>query len=192
MIASPSTITGSIGIFSIIHTVENLLDSIGVHTDGVTTSPIAGMSITKKLPVEFSELIQLNIENCYNKFIALVAESRNKTWDEIENLAQGHVWIGSDAINQGLVDQLGDFDDAVNQAAQLANIDQYQLNWYVNEPNLINMLLTQINAAVSAFLPTPINQIAQLMKKDIGLGLLDPQNYYAACINCAQIWDSNT
>ncbi|AIN47362.1 signal peptide peptidase SppA [Candidatus Palibaumannia cicadellinicola] len=184
IIASPSTITGSIGIFGIIHTIENLLDRIGVHTDGVTTSPIAGMSITQKLPVEFSQIMQLNVENGYKKFITLVAESRNKTMDEIEKIAQGHVWIGSDAINKGLVDKLGDFDDAVNKAAELANIEQYQLNWYLNEPNFMNMLLTQINAAVLAVLPNTISEIAQLMNKDAALGFVDPQNCYALCINC--------
>ncbi|AKZ65982.1 Protease IV [Candidatus Palibaumannia cicadellinicola] len=184
IIASKSTITGSIGIFGFIHTLENFLDSIGIHTDGVATSPIANRSITKKLPIELSKIMQLTVENGYNKFIQLVAESRHKTLDEIENIAQGHVWIGSDAINKGLVDKLGDFDDAVNKAAELANIENYQLNWYINQPSIINIVLNQINVENYNFIPKPIINILNFINQNGGIGLFDAQNRYAFCLNC--------
>lgn len=115
IIASPSTLTGSIGIFGVINTYQDTLGSIGVHTDGVATSPLADLAVTKALPPEFAQMMQLNIENGYKRFIGLVADSRKMTPEQVDKIAQGHVWTGSDAKTNGLVDQLGDFDDAVKK-----------------------------------------------------------------------------
>lgn len=94
IVANPSTLTGSIGIFGVINTVENSSDYLGVHTDGVSTSPLADVSVTKSLPPEVSEMMQLSIESGYKRFITLVADSRKKTPDQIDQIAQGHVWTG--------------------------------------------------------------------------------------------------
>ncbi len=118
IVANPSTLTGSIGIFGVITTVENSLDSIGVHTDGVSTSPLADVSITRALPPEAQQMMQLSIENGYKRFITLVADARHSTPEQIDKIAQGHVWTGQDAKANGLVDSLGDFDDAVAKAAE--------------------------------------------------------------------------
>lgn len=124
IVANPSTLTGSIGIFGVITTVENSLDSIGVHTDGVSTSPLADVSITRALPPEAQLMMQLSIENGYKRFITLVADARHSTPEQIDKIAQGHVWTGQDAKANGLVDSLGDFDDAVAKAAELAKVKQ--------------------------------------------------------------------
>lgn len=107
IVANPSTLTGSIGIFGVITTVENSLDSIGVHTDGVSTSPLADVSITRALPPEAQQMMQLSIENGYKRFITLVADARHSTPEQIDKIAQGHVWTGQDAKANGLVDSLG-------------------------------------------------------------------------------------
>ena len=87
--ANPSTLTGSIGIFGVITTVENSLDSIGVHTDGVSTSPLAGtFLITRALPPEAQLMMQLSIENGYKRFITLVADARHSTPEQIDKIAQ--------------------------------------------------------------------------------------------------------
>lgn len=91
IVANPSTLTGSIGIFGVITTVENSLDSIGVHTDGVSTSPLADVSITRALPPEAQQMMQLSIENGYKRFITLVADARHSTPEQIDKIAQGHV-----------------------------------------------------------------------------------------------------
>lgn len=77
-----------------INTVENTLGSIGVHTDGVATSPLADVSSTKALPPEVQQLMQLSIENGYQRFITLVANARKSTPEKIDQIAQGHVWTG--------------------------------------------------------------------------------------------------
>jgi protease-4 len=197
IVASPSTLTGSIGIFGVINTFQNTLESIGVHTDGVTTSPLADISITKKLPPEFSQIIQINIENGYKTFIDLVATSRHKTPEQVDKIAQGRVWIGLDAKNNGLVDQLGDFDDAVKKTAELAQLKTWQLNWFVNEPSLSDMIFSQMNvsiqamlpSAIQAWLPAPISAMAQAVKDQPGAlnTLNDPQNRYALCLNCGDV-----
>ena len=197
IIASPATLTGSIGIFGVINTVENSLDAIGVHTDGVATSPLADVASTKALPPEVQQMMQLSIENGYRNFIGLVAKARQKTPEQIDQIAQGHVWTGSDAKGNGLVDALGDFDDAVAKAAGLAKLKEVQLNWFADEPALIDMVLGQMDASVraalpnalKAWLPAPMVDVVSAMKQQPGLfgRLNDPQNRYAICLTCGEV-----
>lgn len=197
IIASPSTLTGSIGIFGIINTYEKTLDTLGVHTDGVATSPLADIAVTKALPQEFSQMMQLNIENGYKNFLDLVAKSRKMTPQQVDQIAQGHVWLGSDAKANGLVDQLGDFDDAVKKAAELARLQQWQLDWFVDTPSLSDMVLSQFGvsihamlpAAIQAMLPAPLASVANAVKEQPGLfnNLNDPQNRYAICLTCGEV-----
>ncbi|MEN4693090.1 signal peptide peptidase SppA [Pantoea agglomerans] len=197
IVANPSTLTGSIGIFGVINTLENSLDSIGVHTDGVATSPLADISTTKALPTEVQQLMQLTIENGYRNFVGLVAKSRHKTPEQIDAIAQGHVWTGSDAKANGLVDALGDFDDAVKKAGDLAKVSNPQLSWYQDDPSFLDMMLSQMNASVQAvlpdtlkaWLPAPMLDVMSAMKAQPGLfdKQNDPQNRYAFCLNCGEV-----
>ncbi|HBV91094.1 MAG TPA: signal peptide peptidase SppA [Pantoea sp.] len=197
IVANPSTLTGSIGIFGVINTLENSLDSIGVHTDGVATSPLADISTTKALPAEVQQLMQLTIENGYRNFVGLVAKSRHKTPEQIDAIAQGHVWTGSDAKANGLVDALGDFDDAVKKAGELAKVSKPMLSWYQDEPTFLDMVLGQMNASVQAvlpdtlkaWLPAPMLDVMSAMKAQPGLfdKQNDPQNRYAFCLNCGEV-----
>lgn len=197
IIASPSTLTGSIGIFGVINTVENTLDSIGVHTDGVSTSPLADISTTKALPPEVQQMMQMSIENGYKNFLGLVAHSRNKTPEQIDQIAQGHVWTGTDARANGLVDAMGDFDDAVAKAAELAKLKDAKLSWYQDDPNFMDLLFSQMDVSVraalpetlKAWLPAPMVDVMASMRNQPGLfdNLNDPQNRYAMCLTCAQV-----
>ncbi|KTS18676.1 protease 4 [Pantoea dispersa] len=197
IVAAPSTLTGSIGIFGVINTVENSLSSIGVHSDGVATSPLADVSTTKALPTEVQQLMQLTIENGYRNFVGLVAASRHKTPQQIDAIAQGHVWTGSDAKANGLVDALGDFDDAVAKAAELAKVAKPELSWYQDDPGMIDLLLNQMNASVQAvlpaalkvWLPAPVSEVMGTLQAQPGLmnNLNDPQNRYAFCLTCGNV-----
>ncbi len=197
IIASPSTLTGSIGIFGVINTYQDTLGQFGVHTDGVATSPLADIAATKALPPEFSQMMQINIENGYKTFLGLVAKARNKTPEQIDQIAQGHVWIGTDAKNNGLVDELGDFDDAVKKAAELAKLPSWQLNWYVDQPSMTDLIFSQMNASVhamlpavaQAYLPAPVADMALKMSSqaDLFSNMNDPQNRYAMCLTCGDV-----
>ncbi|HHN8364789.1 TPA: signal peptide peptidase SppA [Morganella morganii] len=194
IIASPSTITGSIGIFGVVTTFEDSLSEIGVHTDGVSTSPLADATVTKALTPEFSELMQLYIESGYSNFINLVAKSRHKTPEEVDKIAQGRVWVGSDAKANGLVDKLGDFDDAVAKAAELASVEHPVLNWMQPEMTFIDRLLAETAGNVKVTLPSSLQGLipapvsAQLAQQASFMKMLtDPQYRYAFCLNCTNI-----
>jgi len=194
IIASPSTLTGSIGIFGVINTIENSLSTLGVHTDGVSTSPLADVSMTKALPDQVQQMMQISIENGYHNFLSLVADSRHKTTEQIDQIAQGHVWTGSDAKENGLVDELGDFDDATRKAAELAHITTPRLDWYQEQPTFFDQVLDQMSSSVSAslpvsikaFLPAPLAEVMTDLQNQPGLTgqAADPQNRYAYCLNC--------
>ncbi|WP_202303501.1 signal peptide peptidase SppA [Dryocola clanedunensis] len=197
IVASPSTLTGSIGIFGVINTVEHSLDSIGVHTDGVSTSPLADVAVTKALPPEVGQMMQLTIENGYKRFIGLVAASRQKTPEQIDQIAQGHVWTGQDAKANGLVDSLGDFDDAVAKAAELAKLKSWHLDFWQDDPSFVDMVFNSMSGsvramlpeAIQAYLPAPLADAALAVKaQNDKFGTMnDPQNRYAFCLTCGDV-----
>ncbi|MGO3911607.1 signal peptide peptidase SppA [Huaxiibacter chinensis] len=197
IVANPSTLTGSIGIFGVINTVENSLDYLGVHTDGVATSPLADVAVTKSLPPEVAQMMQLSIENGYKRFIGLVAASRKSTPEQVDKIAQGHVWTGQDAKSNGLVDSLGDFDDAVAKAAELAKLKQWNVEYYQDEPTFFDRVMNSMSGTVSAalpdalqaWLPAPVASAANVVKteSDKLAAFNDPQNRYAFCLTCANV-----
>ncbi|MBV7403421.1 signal peptide peptidase SppA [Enterobacter sp. ENT03] len=197
IVANPSTLTGSIGIFGVINTFENSLDSVGVHTDGVATSPLADVAVTKALPPEVQQMMQLSIESGYKRFLSIVSQSRNKTPEQIDQIAQGHVWTGQDAKANGLVDALGDFDDAVAKAAELAKLKQWHIDYYQDEPTFFDQVVDSMSASVraampsalQAYLPAPLAPVAGVVKaeSDKLAAFNDPQNRYAFCLTCANV-----
>ena len=192
IVASPNTITGSIGIFGIVPTFENSLSHIGVYNDGVSTSPLANRSITQNLSNEMNQFIQMNIDHGYHTFISLVAKARNMTTEQVDNIAQGQVWLGSEGSKNGLVDKLGDFDDAIEMAATLANISDYQIDWQKQEGNWLNAFYSDMIAmmpkSTAEVLFEQIPEVKQL-KQQVSFWdkFQDGQNRYIYCLNCADI-----
>jgi len=133
--AEPNTITGSIGIFGMVLTVPGTLDKLGVKSDGVGTSPLAGaFDITRPLDPKVGTVIQATIEKGYRDFVGQVAKARGKPYDAIDTIAQGRVWTGQQALDRGLVDQLGGIREAVEDAAQRAKLGKDYPVRYVEEP----------------------------------------------------------
>jgi len=197
IIANPSTLTGSIGIFGVINTVQDTLASVGVYTDGVATSPLADLAVTKALSPEVQQMIQLSIEHGYQRFIDLVASARGMSLEQVDAIAQGHVWTGEDAKAKGLVDALGDFDDAVAKAAELAKLKQWHLSFWQEEPTLIDVVFDSVTGSVraalpqalQAYLPAPLADAAMAVKaqNDQFATMNDPQNRYAFCLTCGEV-----
>ncbi|URJ24935.1 signal peptide peptidase SppA [Candidatus Blochmannia ocreatus (nom. nud.)] len=158
IIANNNTLTGSIGIFGIINTFEKSLDSIGIHSDGVDTSPIANISSTKSLPPEYVNMMQIYVNTNYHYFVNTVATARCKTINDVKKIAQGHIWLGHDAIRYGLIDCIGDLDDAINTAANLANLKEYQINWYKDQANWIDSLMKATNKILLNIITDLFNQ----------------------------------
>lgn len=137
IMAEPSTITGSIGIFAMLPSFENAANKWGVNADGVGTTPLTGEpDIINGFSDDFNTIMQSTLEDNYGHFINLVAKSRGKTADQIDTIAQGRVWDGGTARQHGLVDSFGSLDDALKKAAELAKIDkdtEYFAHFLVDE-----------------------------------------------------------
>jgi protease-4 len=149
--AHPATITGSIGIFGAIPTFEGTLDKIGVKVDGVGTTKLSGqLRIDRPLGNDAKILLQSLIEHGYEQFLGHVAEGRKKTRDEVHEIAQGRVWIGTDALGNGLVDKLGLFDDAVKSAAERAGIKEYDVERVEPQLTLAERLAMRVRVWLAA------------------------------------------
>ncbi|MGF1852310.1 signal peptide peptidase SppA [Vibrio satsumensis] len=194
ILAQPTTLTGSIGIFSVITTFEKGLNDIGVYTDGVGTSPFSGIGITTGLSDGAKDAFQMGIENGYRRFISLVGENRGMEVDAVDKIAQGRVWTGQDAIQKGLVDEIGDFDDAVAAAASLAELESYNIYW-VEEPlsateqfiqEFMNQVQMSIGLDIQSMIPSSLQPVTQQLAQDSQLlgNFNDPQGRYAFCLNC--------
>jgi protease-4 len=121
--AEPNTITGSIGIFGMYYSVPGALAKFGIQSDGVATGPMAGaFDITRPLDPRVGAVIQATIDKGYRDFVGGVAKARGKSFDAIDAIAQGRVWTGRQALDRGLVDQLGGMGAAVAEAASLAKL----------------------------------------------------------------------
>ncbi|EPJ2746412.1 signal peptide peptidase SppA [Vibrio parahaemolyticus] len=194
IVAQPTTLTGSIGIFSVITTFEKGFSKLGINTDGVGTSPFSGDGITTGLSEGTSQAFQLGIEHGYKRFISLVGSNRDMTVEEVDKVAQGRVWTGQDALSFGLVDQMGDFDDAVELAAKLANVTDYGIYW-VEEPlsptelflqEFMNQVKVSLGVDATSLLPKSLQPVAQQFEQDASLlqSFNDPKGQYAFCLNC--------
>jgi protease IV len=145
--ASPATLTGSIGIFAVIPTVNRSLSKIGVSVDGVGTTPLSGqLRVDRPLGEEAKTLLQTTIEHGYEEFLARVSTGRGKTRDEVDAIGQGRVWAGTDAKRVGLVDNLGSFDDAVKAAAKRAKVTDYKVDFIEPELSWAQELALQVKA----------------------------------------------
>ncbi|MFC4211143.1 signal peptide peptidase SppA [Pedobacter lithocola] len=135
----PNTITGSIGVFGIIPNFQNLMtNKLGITFDGVKTGKYADIMATNR-PMTAGErfIIQNELNRIYNGFITRVADGRKKTKAYIDSIGGGHVWIGTDAVQIGLADRIGSFNDAINAAAKKANVKEYKV---VEYPDVIDPL----------------------------------------------------
>lgn len=196
VLALSTTLTGSIGVFGIIPTVENSLAALGVYSDGVGTTDIAGMMQLDRPMTQQSKMIfQAGVDNVYTRFISLVADGRNSTPAAVHEIAQGRVWTGEKALELGLVDQLGDLNDAIVVAADLANLEEYEVEYRRKPLTVYEQLMMEMNAnvraslsglGISSLLPVSLRQQAAGILKPLQIldTLNDPRGIYLYCGNC--------
>lgn len=190
--ATPTTLTGSIGIFGMITTFEDSLASLGVYSDGVSTSEWAGLSVTRTLTPQVEAVIQRHIERGYLDFISLVAKERKMTLEQVDAIAQGRVWSGKKALELGLVDELGDIDAAIAKAATLANLTLFDTRVIEQELTPEEQFVQQMFASVSAYLPASLSHstlLEQMLaswtdKLQTLARFDDPNNVYIYCDSC--------
>ena len=192
--ASPTTITGSIGIYGAFVTLEKSFDTLGIHSDGVGTTHMAdAFDPARPLKSEVADFMQQTIENNYRRFIQLVAEGRNLEPQEVEKIAQGRVWAGKTARELGLVDKFGNLEDAVQSAADLAAIEEYDVIYIEQDLTAREILIRRLNRfllrAFSSALEQVAHPVVQLYAnfgRDLEqiLELNDPRGIYAYCLMC--------
>ena len=162
IIADPSTITGSIGVFGVFPTVERTMDKLGIHTGGVATAwPAAAADLRRPIDSRLGSVVQSSIGYIYQTFLAHVSEARKMTPEKVDEIAQGRVWTGRQAHERGLVDDLGGLQSAVQQAAALAKIgDGYRTTYIEAEPK-----------GWAQFLPSMTDSAVEQVADRLGLAL---------------------
>ena len=192
--ASPTTITGSIGIYGAFVTLEKSFDSLGIHSDGVGTTRLAGaFDPARPLNTVVADSMQQMIENNYRRFIQLVAEGRNLEPKDVEKIAQGRVWAGKTAQELGLVDRFGNLQDAVQSAADLADIEEYDVIYVEQDLTSREKWVRQLNRLLSRAFSSALEQVTHPVVQLYGnfgrdleqiLELNDPRGIYAYCLMC--------
>jgi protease-4 len=154
VLADAMTITGSIGVFGLIPTVDGTMDKLGISTDGVATTWLAGATdLRRPLDKRLGQVLEQMIASNYRQFIELVAERRKSTPEKINEVAQGRVWTGSQAKERGLVDTLGGFDAAIKSAAKRAGLgESFRVEYIEHEPRGLNRFLSLLFGRAAATL----------------------------------------
>jgi len=163
--ASPATITGSIGVFGMLPTFGETLAKVGVHTDGFGTTDMAGkLRLDMPLDPGISRVFQSSVERTYRQFINLVNDARGfEDLEKVNELAQGRVWTGEQALERGLVDKTGTFQDAIEASARIAGLgDNYQVEWIEPEKSALDELFTDFMAAAVSHLNLSVTTPASL------------------------------
>jgi protease-4 len=191
--ASPTTLTGSIGVFSVVPTFQRTLEKLGVKVDGIGTTPLAGdMRMERTLGPAARQILQTSVEHAYAEFLTRVGEGRKKSVTEVDKIAQGRVWAGVDAQRIGLVDHLGGLKDASDAAAKLAEMgSDYEAEYIESDMTLREELLMQLRSE-SLQMGRMMGLIAPRSELDRALDpvleqarsiaqLNDPRGLYAYC-----------
>ena len=191
--ALPTTLTGSIGAFSAFPTIEGIVEYIGVTVDGVGTTPLAGAaSFNRGLSPEMASIVQALAYGAYDDFIELVASGRDMSELAVRDVADGLVWTGAEAVERGLVDELGGLDEAVEAAARLAGVEDWRTARTRVPPSFESVLLQELTRSfglVSAPLGGWFDSLVSAFQPAIKSlsSLRDPMHVYAQCLACAPL-----
>ena len=142
--AEPTTITGSIGVAIALPTLENAMDYIGVNFDGVVTSKHGGWDPTQAIDEDLDKIFAGWGSDAYDRFVNFVANSRSQSYEDIKAIAGGRVWIATSAKEIGLVDEIGGIDDAIAYAANLTELEDFQMEYYGQELSPEDLILREL------------------------------------------------
>ncbi|MEM8769568.1 MAG: signal peptide peptidase SppA [Pseudomonadota bacterium] len=187
ILANPTTVTGSIGVFGVFPTFEGALETVGVTSDGVGTTPLSGAADPfSGLSDDMAAILQLNTEHTYSQFVNLVARGRNMAPEAVDAIAQGRVWTGARAKALGLVDDLGGLDDAVAIAAELADLESWRTEPLRAVPSPREMLLSSLGGIESELKASGFGRVWSVLNEAEAMLkiLTDPQHGYALCEVC--------
>ena len=192
--ATPGTITGSIGVFAAFPTFEQLLEKFGIRTDGVGTTGLAGsLRVDRPLNPALASSITSSVEHTYRGFVGLVAQGRGMSFEQVDAVAQGRVWNAIDALEAGLIDELGGLDQAVEASAELAGLEDYRVDFI--EPSLspteqiVQQLADRVGslgfirqAAVTQGFDRLLQPVRQAVQ--VAVSFDDPRYLFMRCMDC--------
>ena len=191
--ASPTTLTGSIGVFSVVPTFQRSLEKLGVKVDGLGTTPLAGdMRQDRALGAAGRQILQSSVDHAYAEFLRRVGDGRKKSVEEVDKIAQGRVWAGVDAQRVGLVDHLGGLKDASDAAAKLAQLGaDYGVDYIEPDLSLREQLMVQLRSESLTLmgmvgLTAPRSDLERFLDPVLAqaraiTALNDPRGLYAYC-----------
>ena len=142
--AKPETLTGSIGVYGIITTIDGIYDWAGVSVDGISSTKAGEWDPRLPMPNYVSQAIQADVDHTYDEFVSKVAQNRDMPYKEVLAIAAGRIWSGEKAQQLGLVDEIGDLNNAIKSAAKLADINEYKVVTYKKELDPIDIFITEI------------------------------------------------
>ena len=184
--AENDTLTGSIGVYGIVPTLDGLYDWAGIKVDGVSSTKAAEWDERESMPNEVKNLIQANIDNTYFKFVTKVAENRGMAYEEVLPIAGGRIWAGYKALELGLVDKIGDLDDALLSAAEKAGLDDFKVKTYKKPVDpidaLLNGLLENINIKVDV--DPRLELLSSVLPKQLKVINPSKKSVLAYCFDC--------
>jgi protease-4 len=193
--ASPSTITGSIGVFAAFPTFEKLLQRAGVSTDGVGTTEMSGaLRPDRPLNPQVVSALDSGVRHAYRSFLRIVADGRDMTLEEVRPLAEGRIWSAPDALDNGLVDALGSLEEAIDAAAARADLEDYEIDYVELPLSPRELLLAQLSKRMGSWggwqFSSENGVLSQLLRpvreatRELSI-LQDPGHLYMRCITCA-------
>ena len=187
IVTEPNTVTGSIGVFSVLFTAEKALNKLGIHSDGIATTPFSQVDPFTSPSKPLNEALQLSVEHGYKQFVELVAKGRRLEKEQVEPLAQGKVWLGSEAVDNGLADSLGSLPDALNKAAELAAINDWSPLYMKKPVDPRDAFLAELlkNAQLQSIVPQYIRQAISFTDLDLVMNQVQQGNkLQALCEPC--------
>jgi protease-4 len=184
--AEEDTLTGSIGVYGIIPTLDGIYDWAGIKVDGTTSTKASEWDERQSMPEYVKDSIQAGIDNVYFKFVSKVSDNRLMEYEDLLPFAGGRIWSGSKALEIGLVDTIGDLKDALNYAAKLADIDEYSVKTYTKEIDPFDAFLLELfeNIDIKSSIDPRIEMLIGEYPKHMMLIKPDTQNVMAYCFEC--------
>ena len=187
--AEEDTLTGSIGVYGIVPTMDGLYDWAGIKVDGVSSTKAGEWDPREAMPGYMKDIIQSSIDNTYKKFVTKVAENRDMAYVDVLPIAGGRIWSGVKALELGLVDKIGDLEDALISAANMADIEDYSVKTYKKEADPLDLFLQEILKNIDYQVKVDPSLKILLEKSSKYSKIINPEeeNIMAYCFECDAI-----
>ena len=182
--AKPETLTGSIGVYGIVPTLDGIYEWAGIQVDGTSSTKAGEWDERLPMPDYVTNSIQASIDNTYKKFVTKVAENRKLSYKEILSVAGGRIWSGEKALQLGLVDKIGDLNDAIESAANIAGIDDFKTISYSKEMDPLDIFISELLKNLDAQID--LNNQGQILMKflDTHYGFINPDKKINVAVYC--------